>query len=145
MMGKLGFDIDISHLSATDLQFCREAVKTYDSFKDIVWHGDQYRLSDPFTNEVASVMYVDKAKSSAVVFSYLVNNRYGSGSTLPVRFKGLDASKKYKMEEINLYPGTKSTLKPNQVFTGDFLMQIGFNPDVNVQRTSVILKVEEVN
>ena len=145
MMGKLGFDIDISHLSEPDLQFCREAVKTYDSFKEIVWHGDQYRLSDPFTNDVASVMYVDKTKSSGVVFSYLVNNRFGKGSKLPIRFKGLDASKKYKIGEINLYPGTKSTLKPDQVFTGDFLMQIGFNPDVNAQRTSVILKIEEAN
>jgi alpha-galactosidase len=144
MMGKLGFDIDISHLAATDLQFCREAVKAYDSFKDIVWHGEQYRLSDPFTNDVASVMYVNKAKSSGVVFNYLVNNRFGKGSKLPIRFKGLEAAKKYRIEEVNLYPGTKSTLKPNQVFTGDFLMQIGFNPDVNAQRTSVILKVEEV-
>ncbi len=145
MMGKLGFDIDVAKLSSNDLQFCQDAIKNYRSFKDIVWHGNQYRLSDPVNNPIAAIMYVNESKSSAVIFNYLVNYRYEEKSKMPVRFKGLDAGKKYKLTEINLYPGTSSTLGTDAVLSGDFLMKIGFNPEVNAKRTSVILKLDEEN
>ena len=35
-MGKLGFDIVASHLNENDMQFAKEAVKNYHSFKEIV-------------------------------------------------------------------------------------------------------------
>jgi alpha-galactosidase len=143
MMGKLGFDIVVSQLKEKDLEFCQNAIKTYNSVKQIIWQGDQYRLSDPTKNNVASIMYLNEAKSSGVIFNYLVNYRYGSGSNYPIRLKGLDATKKYNIREINLYPGTSSSLSANKSYMGDFLMTIGFNPDVNASRTSVVLQIEE--
>lgn len=144
MMGKLGFDIVVSKLNNTDLEFCKNAVKTYDSVKAVIFQGDQYRLSDPTKKDVASIMYVDEAKSSAVIFNYLVNNRYASGSVYPLRLKGLDAAKKYTVTEINLYPGTSSGFGSGKTYSGDFLMTVGINPDVNTWRTSVVLKLDEV-
>ncbi|RXF71214.1 alpha-galactosidase [Arcticibacter tournemirensis] len=142
MMGKLGFDIVVSKLNPTDLAFCQNAVKTYDAVKHIIFQGDQYRLSDPQSNSVASLMYVNHDKTTAVVFNYLVNNRYEEGSKMPVRFKGLDPAKKYRVKEINLYPGVNSSIDTDLVYSGDFLMNVGFNPVVNSGRTSVILKIE---
>lgn len=78
------------------------------------------------------------------MFSYLVNNRYDEGSKLPVRLKGLDAGKKYSIKEINLYPDTKSAIDAGKIYTGDFLMKVGFNPVVNSGRTSVVLQIEEI-
>ncbi len=144
MMGKLGFDIVISKLEPKDLAFCQQAVKTYDSIKDIIWQGDQYRLTHPLNDDVASVLYLDKAKSDGVIFNYLVNNRYGAGSSGPIRLKGLDPSKKYRLEEINLYPGTRSALGADNICTGDFLMKIGVNPAVRSGRNSVVIKIMEV-
>lgn len=144
MMGKLGFDIVVSHLSEKDLQFCQQAVALYKQHSDVIWHGDQYRLQDPWSSDFASVMYVNEAKTGAIVFNYLVSNRYKSGSTAPVKFKGLDASKRYAVKEINLYPNAKSSLPEDAVFSGDYLMQIGFNPEVHAGRTSVVLQVTAV-
>ncbi|MEL7585085.1 MAG: alpha-galactosidase [Prolixibacteraceae bacterium] len=144
MMGKPGFDIVVNELPENDLKFCQEAVKTFNELKEVIWHGDQYRLVDPKENDFASLMYVGEKGSTAVMFNYLVNNRYDIRSEAPVRMKGLAASKKYRIEEVNLYPGTKSTLTAGQVFTGDFLMKIGYNPQVNTSRTSVILVINEV-
>lgn len=144
MMGKLGFDIVVSELADTDLKFCQDAIKTYNSLKPVIFHGDQYRLSDPKTSAVASVSYIDANKSSGVIFNYLVNNRYGENSKLPIRLKGLDASKSYRLTELNLYPGSKSSIDPSKTYTGDFLMKIGFNPDIRASRTSVILKIEAI-
>ncbi|MFA5327670.1 MAG: alpha-galactosidase [Prolixibacteraceae bacterium] len=145
MMGKLGFDIVVSHLSENDLKYCQQAIKNYNDLKQTIWQGDQYRLTSPLTSSVASMMYVDKSKASAVVFNYLVNNRYGAGSKLPVKFKGLDTAKRYTVKEINLYPETNSTLDANLVYSGDFLVNVGFNPDVRAGRNSVILLVNVID
>jgi len=144
MMGKLGFDIVVNKLNEKDLQFCQNAVKTYNSIAGIVWHGSQYRLSDPYTNDVASIMYVNEAKTSGVIFNYLVRNRYDAGSANPIVLKGLDASKKYRITEINLYPGAKPVLDANKTFSGEFLMKVGYNPNVNAWRASVVLQIDEV-
>ena len=144
MMGKLGFDIVVSKLNETDLKFCQDAIKNYNTLKSLIFQGDQYRLSNPRTSAVASMAYVNPDKSSAVVFNYLVNNRYGENSKLPILLKGLDPAKNYRIEEINLYPGSKSSIDSGKTYSGDFLMKIGFNPDVNLSRTSVLLEVKAI-
>lgn len=144
MMGKLGFDIVVSKLSEQDLSYVHDALKNYDNLKEPIWHGDQYRLQSPWDNDAASIMYVNDAKSKAVVFNYLVNNRYNAGTKVPVRLKGLDPQKKYQVKEINLYPGSKSSLGDDLIFTGNFLMTVGINPDVNSSRTSVVLQLDEI-
>jgi alpha-galactosidase len=144
MMGKLGFDIVVHELSEKDLQFSKAAVKEYNNVKDIIWYGDLYRLVDPRKNSTASLMYVDEKKERAVVFNYLVNNRYDEGSVFPVIFQGLDPNKKYTVKEINVYEGTKSPISEQEVYSGDFLMKGGFNPQVRKGRESVVLKVEVV-
>lgn len=144
-MGKLGFDIVASKLNTEDKLFCKQAITNYNSFKDIVWHGDMYRLVNPHENDIAALMYVNQDKSKAVVFNYLVNNRFNITATeRPVVFNGLDPNKKYTVKEINLYPGVSSTLTADKVYSGDFLMKAGINPNVTLKRTSVVLEVNEV-
>lgn len=143
MMGKLGFDIVVSKLSGDELKFCQDAIKNYNQLKDTIWHGEQYRLADPRKNSVASIMYIDEAKSSGVMFNYLVNNRYDEGSKLPIKLKGLDAAKRYTLKEINLYPGSNSSLDATKTYSGEFLMTIGYNPDVKAGRNSVVLQINE--
>ncbi|WP_245747693.1 alpha-galactosidase [Parapedobacter koreensis] len=141
MMGKLGFDIVIDHLNDSDLKFCQNAVQTYNGIKGIVWHGDQYRLTHPRESSVASMLFVDKEKAAGVLFNYLVNNRYDEGSHLPIKLAGLDPARNYRISELNLYPGTSSPIHSEQVYSGDFLMKIGFNPQVRKGRESVILQL----
>jgi alpha-galactosidase len=144
-MGKLGFDIVASHLSNDDLGFCQDAIKNFNSFKYIVWHGTQYRLASPYENPVASVAYVTEDRSEAIMFTYLHSSRFMENATeRPIALNGLDEAKNYKIKEINLYPGTVSSINSNQVYSGDFLMNVGINPDVNAKRTSVVLEITEV-
>jgi alpha-galactosidase len=144
MMGKLGFDIVVSKLSAKDLQFCQEALKTYNGIKQMIWQGEQYRLQDPLNNSVAAMQYLDAEKNAGVIFNYLVHNRYAAGSSLPIRMKGLDPQKRYRLKELNVYPGVPSTINSDKTFTGEFLMNIGYNPDVKADRTSVVLELKAV-
>ncbi len=104
-----------------------------------------YRLVNPHENDIAALMYVNPDKSKAIVFNYLVNNRYAITATeRPVILNGLNPNKKYNVKEINLYSGVTSTIDSDQVYTGDFLMKAGFNPNVNLKRTSVLLEINEV-
>ena len=145
MMGKMGYDIVVNNLSEKDLQFSQQAVSTYRSISDLVWHGDLYRLADPKENPLASLMFSSADKNRAVIFNYLTNTRFMQTATQqPVKLKGLDATKNYTVKEINLYPGTNSTVNASMVYSGNFLMTIGINPDVNGRRASVLLEVNAV-
>jgi len=143
MMGKLGFDLVVSKLKPDELAYCKQAISIYKQFSEVIWHGDQYRLQDPWGNDFAAIVYVDQDKSKAIMFNYLVNNRYDAGSKMPVKLKGLQPDKNYAVKEINLFPGSKSTIKP-ATYTGNFLMKVGINPDVRDNRNSVIIAAEEV-
>ena len=144
MMGKLGFDIVVSHLNAKDLAFCQGAIKEYNAFKHLVYQGDQFRLADPRKGSVASVAYLNKEQSEGVIFNYMVSSRYGEGSIYPIRLKGLDPAAMYSLQEISLYPGTKTTIDGTKQYSGEFLMRIGFNPELSTSRTSVVLKLQKV-
>lgn len=145
MMGKMGYDIVVNKLSDKDLQFSKQAVTIYHSISDLVWHGDLYRLVNPRENPMASLMFTNVEKTRAVVFNYLVDTSFMLTATpQPIRLKGLDAKKNYSLKEINLYPGIVSSLNSNTIYSGDFLMTVGFNPDVNGGRSSVLLEVNEV-
>lgn len=145
-MGKLGFDIRVDELNKEDKEFAANAVKNYDGYKNILWHGDLYRLASPYETDIASLMFVSPEKTSAVMFNYLTNWRFlGEPALRPVKLQGLNPNAKYRITEINLYGTQKSSIDGSQVYSGDFLMKAGFNPNVTLTRTSVVLKIEAVN
>ncbi|MBO9617419.1 MAG: alpha-galactosidase [Niabella sp.] len=142
-MGKLGFDIKANELKPEDKAFCQQAIKNYDGFKDIVWHGEMYRLKSPYESDIASFLFVNKEQTKAVAFNYLTNWRYiEEASVDPVKFQGLDPAKKYRVKELNLYGSQKPGFDEDKVYSGDYLMNIGFNPNVNLRRSSVVLSAE---
>jgi alpha-galactosidase len=143
MMGKMGFDIVVEHLNPEELQFAQKAIQNYNRLKTTILHGDQYRLVDPYTHDFASLMYVSTDKNKALMFNYLVSNRYeSSASPRPVVLKGLDPNKKYKIQEINLFANKKSSLNNSAEYSGSYLMTVGYNPEVSNGRSSVILEIE---
>ena len=144
-MGKLGFDIKANELKPEDMAFCKEAIKNYNGFKDIVWHGALYRLKNPYENDIASVLFLNREQTKGVVFNYLTNWRYvGDPALDPVKFQGLDPNKRYRIQELNLYGDQQSTIDANKTYSGDYLMNIGFNPNVSLRRSSVVLSIEAI-
>ncbi len=66
----------------------------------------------------------------------------GASSERPIRLKGLDAQKRYRIKELNVYPGAASTINSTKTYTGEFLMTVGYNPDVKADRASVVLELK---
>jgi len=141
MMGKLGYDIEVSKMTEKDLAFSQQAVKEYKRLKDVIWHGDEYRLVSPHEEPRAVVMFVDSSKSKAVLFSYNLNMRFGQ-TVNAVKMEGLDPNKNYKVKEINLYPESNSRiLRSEQSFTGEVLMNKGMNVSSNMALTSAVIEI----
>jgi alpha-galactosidase len=127
MAGRLGYDIRVNEFTSQELQFSQEAIKTYKRISDVIWQGDLYRIISPYDEPRAVTMYVSENKSKAVLFNYNLNIRRKDIFTR-VQLQGLDAQKKYRLKEINLFPGTKAANPDNdKVFTGEYLMNIGLN------------------
>lgn len=144
-MGKLGFDILVSELSERDQKFCRQAVTYYNGYKNVILHGDCYRLQSPYDYPFACFQFVNDEKDHAMVFGYLITNRFAIHySVEPVLLKGLDEDKKYRIRELNLYNGEVSVLDEEAVYSGEFLMKVGFNPEVTRERESVVIEIKAI-
>jgi alpha-galactosidase len=127
MMDKMGYDIRVQNFTPEELQFSEEAVKTYKRISDVIWFGDLYRIESPYESNRTVVMYVNENKDNAILFNYHLNTRRQDIFNR-VKLQGLDAGKKYRLKEINLFPGTKSNQPDNdKLLTGDYLMNIGLN------------------
>ena len=126
-MCKLGFDLGLKELSADELLYCQTAVANWKRLQPVILDGIQYRLVSPYESNHMAVNYVSTDCRKAVLFAYDVYPRYQE-KLLPVRLQGLDPTKRYKVEEINLMPGTQSTLPANgKVLSGDYLMKVGLD------------------
>lgn len=144
MMGKLGFDIGLKELSADELAYCQTAVANYNRLKPAILEGDLYRLVSPYEGNHASVMYMDKTQAKGVVFAFDIHPRYGE-KLLPVKLQGLDPDKQYRIEEINLMPGQRSSLKENgQTYSGDYLMKVGLYLFTTGQTKSRVIELNAV-
>ncbi|MDH8702691.1 alpha-galactosidase [Dysgonomonadaceae bacterium PH5-43] len=144
MMCKMGFDIRTHEMSDNEQKFCQQAVKDYKRLKPAILDGDQYRLVSPYETEHMSVMYVTEGKDKAVLFAYDIYPRIGD-KMLPVKLQGLDSNKNYKIEEINIMPGRKSSLGSNgQVFSGDFLMKVGLDVLTTGHTNSKVIEISSV-
>ena len=144
-IGKLGFDIEIDKLSEEEKEFCKQALLNYKSLQKSIWHGDMYRLQDPYENPIASIQYVNQEKTSSVVFSFLISQRFQTFySNEPILFKGLDPKKIYEIEEINLFHREITEINQEATYSGEYLMKFGFNPIVTDKRKSVVLKINEI-
>lgn len=126
MSAKLGMDMQPKDMSPKDKEFSKKAIQAYYGIREIVQFGDLYRLLSPYTNMRTAMMYVSQNKNDAVVFSYLLKKSI-SGNTQPLILQGLDATKMYKLKEINKDPDTYSWFTPieGKVYSGEFLMKYG--------------------
>lgn len=140
-MCKLGFDLGLKELNQDELSYCQQAVANFKRLKPVILDGDQYRLVSPYESNHMSVMYASKSKDKAVLYTYDIHPRFGE-KVLPVKLQGLIPSKMYKVEEINLMPGVKSTLPANgNVYSGDYLMKVGLDAFTTNQTFSRVIEI----
>lgn len=141
-MCKLGFDIGLKELNANELAYCQTAVANYKRLKTVILDGELYRLVSPYDGNHMAVMYTSATDAAkAVVYTYDIHPRFGE-KLLPIKLQGLNPGKMYRVEEINLMPGAKSSLSANgKVYSGDYLMKVGLNAFTTGQTNSRVIEL----
>lgn len=123
MTGTLGVDRDVAKWTPEERAAVAAGIELYkERIREVVLQGDLYRLESPYGNQRAALDYVSPARDRAVLFIY----QLGESAMGPVRPRGLDPTKRYRVTEVNLPAGARSRLPLNgQVVDGATLMQEG--------------------
>lgn len=123
-MCKLGFDIRVHEMSEAEQQYCKEVVRNFKRLEKVTLDGDLYRLVSPYETDHASLMYVNESLDKSVLYAFDIHPRY-SEPVQPVRLQGLNPDAQYRIEEINLLPGSRPMAVSGKTYSGDYLMKVG--------------------
>ena len=143
MSGRLGMELQPKNLSDDEKAFARNAIATYKQLRPTIMYGDLYRLHSPYEKgNYASLMYVEKDKSRAVLFAYCFEYR-GRDTVCRLKLTGLDPGRKYRLTEVNVEK------KPifwgeGMTFSGEFLTNEGVNLPLTKRYSSAVFVLEAV-
>lgn len=112
MAGTFGYEMDLTKISDEDKKIIKEQVACYRKWMPLIMNGRYYRLTNPFTSEIAAWQYVSEDKKK-VLFHAVQIKIHGNMTPLYVALKGLEEGALYKEETTGiLYPA-------------DILMEVG--------------------
>ena len=135
--GCLGMDLDVAKLSAADQAFAAAALANYKSFREVVLHGDLYRLESPNDGPRSSMMYVTPDRSRAVLFVYQLK----AAAAKTLMLQGLDPARRYAVRELNVPSDTKPRLDiDGQTVSGPTLMSDGLTPSTDGAIDSAVIE-----
>ena len=125
MAGRLGFELHPKDMLPEEVAFAKKCVADYKRIRDTVQQGDLYRLVSPYNSTYASLMYVNEAKTRAVVYVWGLTRGIQHDFPAPIRLQGLDAAKTYKVNEINVLSGKFHSRVNGKKLGADALMTMG--------------------
>ena len=151
MAGKLGMDLQPNQMSEADKKFSRAAIQTYKDIRDVVLHGDLYRLISPYSGDPAlydgnraAQSYVSEDKKRAVVFAWQLRKSI-TGNNIVLRLKGLRLDAQYTLRELNRGSYSRVSAYEGRRMSGELLMDQGLSFDMYNDYESVVfeLKINE--
>ena len=98
MAGTFGYELNPALLSDEEKQQIREQIKTYKKYETLINEGTYWRLSDPFTDEIAAWMSVSEQQDHALV-SVVRLMAEANQATVYVRLRGLKPDAVYLEEQ----------------------------------------------
>lgn len=144
MMGKLGFDIKLNDMSASEADYCRQAIKNYNALKPIILDGDQYRLVSPYEDSHTATMYVGKNDGNAVLFTFDIYPRFQNGIKKPdakVKMNGLNPKARYVVTEIDRLDGKDRKIGE---YSGEFLTTVGLRLFTTTRLNSRVFTINKI-
>ena len=138
--GRLGMELQPRNLSEQERALADRCIRSYKQYRDLVFTGDVYRLASPYEGSYYALMYVSEDKSRAVVFTYCLRYESRNVGGKLFRLQGLDSTRRYKVVEQNV--DESCWWGQGQSFSGDFLMNGGFNPRLPQKYSSAVFVLE---
>jgi alpha-galactosidase len=141
LSGAFGVDRDVAQMTPEERKHTAAAVKLYhERLRNLVHQGDLYRLESPYEHPRAALSYVAEDRRHAVVFIYQLRETAFN----PIKLRGLDPARMYRVREINLAEGRKSRLGVDgQLVDGATLMADGFTSPLRRALESAVIELTE--
>lgn len=112
MSGSFGYELDLAKLSDEEKAKIKEQTARYRELMPLIMNGRYYRLTNPYTDEIAAWQYVSEDKTETL-FNAVQLEIHGNMTPVYVRLKGLESGAVYREEKTGVsYPA-------------DLLMEIG--------------------
>jgi len=127
MTGNLGIGDNILKWTQEERNIAKSMIQTYKKIREIIQHGDQYRISSARNSNISSAIYVSKNKLEAVLFAFLHKNMF-ENEYQHILLKGLKTSFLYEIEGYG-------------VLSGKALMNIGIMPKFKSDYSSIMLRI----
>ncbi len=102
--GNFGFELDLSKLSAEDLQTAEALVKRVKQVRKLVQQGDYYRLRSPFEGNYTAWQFVSPDAGEVLLCVY-VTTIVPNTAPQRIRLQGLDENATYLDENGETYSG----------------------------------------
>ena len=143
LSGAFGIDLALDKATPEERAQIADGVVLYKQrIRPLVMQGDLYRLLSPYEYPLAALSYVSPGKERAVLYFY----QSKEGSVPQVRLEGLQASRRYRVEEVNLPSGSVSRFAAHgKTYTGSELMQVGIENPLSQPFESAVLLLETVD
>lgn len=100
MSGNLGYELDVTKMSAREKEMVKDQISFYKENRELVQFGNFYRILSPFDGNDTAWIFVDNQKEEALFYYYKIMDKTNSHNPR-VKFTGLDAKKKYRLNETN--------------------------------------------
>ncbi len=114
--GIFGYELDITQMTAEEIETVKEQIEFYKSIRTLVRTGDFYRLQSPYNSNYCGWQIVSKDKTEVFVFSCRIMSEANSFAA-KIHLDGLDETKEYVDAETGMVLG------------GDELMFNGIRPE----------------
>lgn len=127
--GNLGYEVDLTKFTDQEKEEVRQQIREYKKMRELIQHGDMYRLLSPFQSNEAAWMFVSKDKSEAFVV-YCSILKMPNAPIRRLTLKGLKNDTDY------------SVTGRNGKYSGDELMYRGLSvPDLDGDFQSIVWKI----
>jgi len=134
MMGSMGVGGNLNNWSKKEMELAKEKIKQYKKIREIIQHGDQYRLLPTWEGNLVAVEYVSKDKNKVVLFVFLHSQQFGE-KLPPVKLKGLISDFLYQFQDRN----------KKIILSGKALEEIGVKVNLKGDFDSKLIILEKEN
>lgn len=112
MAGSFGYELDLNTLSESEKAEVAKQIVRFKKYGPLIHNGSYHRLSNPMEDKFAIWSFVSEDKKQVLVHGMIFRTE-ANMLRYPVRLRGLDAAKKYRLNETG------------QIYTGKALMEAG--------------------
>ncbi|MCQ2462671.1 MAG: alpha-galactosidase [Clostridia bacterium] len=122
--GLLGYELDVTTLSAFDKVCVKKQIEYYKAHRKLLQYGEFYRIGDFFTDNIAKWEIVSHDKSEAAM-GYFINRSTPNGGNDVIKFTGLDENGVYELSQreqlinIRTFGGIFNTVLPKKIDVED--------------------------